>query len=431
MSAENTFRTELILSGLQSFIDNYQGLDFPKGNISEGLKSVRTVYDADIAFILVIDSEVGAFRMISAELREGLEGFEDVLTRKVIARNLFAELVLPDKPVCFTAEQLFENHQAEYEWMNLNGVTSVMLSPILTRAMMKAFVGVCNIGRLFEDFSMLTFSTFMMTNEVRAVTILEKYAQQSNRLALLEDNDIIVNMFGGIEIWTRNGRLDLGNASEKCCLLLIYLVFNKDRFVPARELAEILWPEQLFDNPYNMIKGVAFRLKKLLDPVCEKKIVIAKQGTYALNSELYLLLDTDGFEKVYNSLKNKPLTSREKQTLYKRAISLYKGNLLPNFGDELWLVGKINHFQIMFSRIIKEYLLFLDKSGDVEEFFSVVSKVLNIIYPDGEIYNLILTMLVRQNRMDMARNCYLKIEKLLSPEQKQVFLNMWNKLEIK
>ena len=425
-------RAEIIISELQCFIDNYRGLAFPDENITVGLQSVRSAYDADIAFILEMDPDIRGFRVMSVSLREELEGFSDVLKRSIIARNLFMDIVKPDKSSCFTAEELAKTHPPESDWMELNGVRNVLLSPILNRTMMRAFVGVCNVGRMLGDLYMLKFSTVILTNEIRAVTIMDRYAKESNRSVILEDNDILVNMFGGLEIWTRRGKLELGSAaSSKSCLLLIYLIFNKDRFVPVRELAEVLWPNQLFDNPYNMIKGVVFRLKKLLDPICEKKVVVAQQGTYMFNNDLNLLLDTTHFERTCQHLKRDGLTAGERLKLYRRAITCYKGNLLPYFEDELWLVGKINYYQIMYASTVKEYLLFLDRIGNVEDFFSVVSQVLNILYPDGEIYNLLLTALIRQNRMDIARNCYLKVEKLLTPEQRQVFINVWNKAGFK
>ena len=425
-------RADLIVCEMQRFMDNHHGLYLPHENISEGLKSARNVYEADIAFILEMDTELNVFRIMSAELRDGLEGFGDILTRGPIAKNLFGDIIKFDKPACFSAESLSLTHPKEHEWMMLNGVRNVMLNPLLTRTQMKAFIGVCNIERLHDDQSMLAFSTFMLTNEIRAVTVMDKYTRLSTRSVILEDNDVLVNMFGGFEIWTRLGRLGFDNfVSSKCCLLLVYLIFNRERLVPVRELAEILWPDQLFDNPYNMIKGVAFRFRKLIDPICEKKVVIAQHGTYVLNSELNLLIDTSYFENVYKLIKQSGTTTKDRHQLYRRAIASYKGNLLPNFEDEIWLVGKINYYQIMFSSIIKEYLLFLDQMGLFEEFFMVVSQVLNILYPDGDIYNLIISVLVRQNRMDIARNCYLKVEKRLSSEQRQTFIDLWNKAGFK
>ena len=425
-------RADLLVGEMQRFMDNHHGLYLPHENITEGLQSVRTVYDADIAFILEMDSELSVFRIMSAEFRNGLEGFGDILARGPIARNLFGDVIKYQEQACFSAESLLPQHPKEHEWMMLNGVRNVMLVPILTRTQMQAFIGVCNIDRLYGDYSMLSFSTFMLTNEIRAVTVMDKYTRLSTRAVILEDNDVVVNMFGGFEIWTRQGRLGFDNfVSSKCCLLLVYLIFNRDRLVPVRELAEILWPDQLFDNPYNMIKGVAFRLRKLIDPICEKKVVIAQHGTYMLNNELNMLIDTQYFENICKLIKQSGTTMKDRHKMYKRALASYKGNLLPNFEDEIWLVGKINYYQIMFSSIVKEYLLFLDQMGLFEEFFMVVSQVLSIVYPDGDIYNLIISVLVRQNRMDIARNCYLKVEKRLSAEQRQTFINLWNKAGFK
>ena len=425
-------RAELIVDEMQRFMDNHHGLYLAHENIAEGLQSARNVYAADIAFILEMDTELNVYSIMSAELRNGLEGFGDIITRGPIGKNLFGGVIKEGQPSCFSAEDLSTLYPKEHEWMVLNGVRNIMLNPIMTRTQMNAFIGVCNIERLYGDHSMLSFTTFMLTNEIRAVTVMDKYTRMSSRAVILEDNDVLVNMFGGFEIWTRLGKLGFDNfVSSKCCLLLVYLIFNRSRLVPVRELAEILWPDQLFDNPYNMIKGVAFRLRKLIDPICEKKVVIAQHGTYVLNSELNLMIDTSYFENVYKQIKQPGMTMKDKHQLYKHAIASYKGNLLPNFEDEIWLVGKINYYQIMFSTIVKEYLLFLDQMGLFEEFFMVVSQVLNIVYPDGDIYNLIISVLVRQNRMDIARNCYLKVEKRLSPEQRQVFIDLWNKTGFK
>ena len=421
---EGWARDELVVAELQRFVDNYHGLHLPDENVSEGLQSVRNVYDADISFILMSDPDNNIFRIIFALTREDFEGFGGDLTQKVIAKGLFTEIIKPNFPVCITTEELKGSFPEEHEWMTDNRIQNVLLYPILNRAMMHAFIGVCNARRLFGDISMLSFSTYLLTNETRAITIIDRFAKKSNRYLFLEDNDLIVNMFGGLEVWTKRGKLDLGNvASAKCCLLFIYLIFQKDRFVSVRELAEALWPDQILDNPYNMVKGVVFRLKKLLDPICEKKVFVARQGTYILNSELNLHLDTLEFERLSQLLKQPSHTARERRKLYSYAISCYKGSLLPNFEDEIWLVGKISYYQILYQSIVKEFLLFLGNEGAAEDFFAVVSQVLNIIYSDGEIYSLILSVLLKQNRIDIARNFYSKVEKILTAEQRQVFID--------
>jgi DNA-binding SARP family transcriptional activator len=428
----NICSSVLMQTEFKHYIKSYHGVYFPNENISEGLYSANGIYDADIAFILHMDTELNAFRIIAAEYRSGLEGFDDILAHKLMARNLFRDIVKPAKPICFTAADLAEKHHAEHEWMMQNGVSNVMLYPILTRTQMQAFIGVCNVNRFYGDLSMLALTRMMLSNEIRALTVMDRIADEVNRSAALEDNDVVINMFGGFEIRTVRGKLGYSSfASSKCCLMLIYLVFNRDRTVPVRELAEILWPNQLFDNPYDMVKGVAFRLRKILDPICDKKVVIARQGTYAINDELCLILDTRSFDTICEQLRQMGLSVKDRQMMYQRVIQCYRGNLLPNFEDEIWLIGRIIYYQVKYWGIVKEYLLLLDQIGQFEKFLSVASQAMNIVHPDADIYQLIITSLIRQNRMEMARSFYLKAEKILSPEQKQTFVELWNKLSTK
>jgi DNA-binding SARP family transcriptional activator len=416
----------------ERYIKSYHGVYFPDENISEGLYSANSIYNADIAFILHMDTELNAFRIMAAEYRSGLEGFDDILAHKLMAKNLFCDMVKPSKPLCIAAEDLKEKHTPEHRWMIQNGVSNVMLYPILTRTQMQAFIGVCNVRRFYGDLSMLALTRMMLSNEIRAITVMDRNADEVNRSAALEDNDIVINMFGGFEIRTVRGKLGYSSfASSKCCLMLIYLIFNRDRTVPVRELAEILWPNQLFDNPYDMVKGVAFRLRKILDPICDKKVVIARHGTYAFNDELCLILDTGSFDTICEQLRQMGLSVKDRQMAYQRIIQCYKGNLLPNFEDEIWLIGRIIYYQVKYWGIVKEYLLLLDQIGQFEKFLSVASQAMNIVHPDADIYQLIITSLIRQNRLDMARSFYLKAEKILSPEQRQTFIDLWNKLSVK
>lgn len=85
-------------------------------------RALNSVYDRDIAFILQMDSEICAFRIMAAKYRSELEGFDDILIHKIMARKLFGNIVKPHKPVCFTAPELAANHSAEYEWMMQSGV---------------------------------------------------------------------------------------------------------------------------------------------------------------------------------------------------------------------------------------------------------------------------------------------------------------------
>ena len=426
---EELNKSDLMLSEFRSFSDRHHGLDSPGKNIALALNCVTRVYASDISFLLILDNDVNAFRIIAAEFRDGLEGFGNVLLNKMIGANLFMKLILPGQEYKVTVESLETEFPEEYEWMRSNGVRNFMLSPLRSRTQIIAFVGTCNAERFFSDTTMLRLAQTMLTQEVRGIMVMGNLTLEQNKFSALENDDVVVNMFGGFEIRTCLGSLELSNyAPTKCCLMLVYLLFNSKRTVSVRELAEVLWPDQLFDNPGTMVKGVAFRLRKLLTPICEKSLIIAKQGTYVINDELVIIEDIINFDFACNQLEKSELSAQDRQMFYERAIAIYKGNLLPNFEDEIWLVGQMSHFQIKYWQLVKDYLVFLEESNQYERFFSTASRAMNIVYPDGEIYFMMIRVMLKQGRQDLAKNCYLRVEKLFTPEQKQYFLNTWHKL---
>jgi DNA-binding SARP family transcriptional activator len=406
---------------------NYHGMYAPKLNVEEGLRATREAYDADGAFLLEMDADSGVFGVIEATTIEDITGLESIVVDRRIGKNLFNGLILPGETAIFILNAMKASHHAEYEWMLHNGIEELMVYPVRTRAEFIGFLGVCNPKRFNESLDMLELASVMLIGELRAMLVMGKMTLERTRSKILEDNDVLLNLFGGFEVRTNMGKMMYGDfSSSQCCVMLIYLLINRKRIVPVREIAEILWPDQLFDNPYGMVKGVAFRLRKLLSPICEKPIVIAKQRTYAINEELNIMIDTDNFENTCATLTKKDLSTEEKFTLYRRAINIYKGDLLPNFENEIWLLGQISYFQMKYWNIMKCYLILLDEAGRYEEFFAVVSGAMNAVYADGDVYALIISVLVKQNRLEMARSCYMKAERLLTPEQRREFVSLWH-----
>ena len=424
-------KAELIISEFQSFTDNYYSPSSESNNIAAGLRCVNNVYDSDIAYILILDDSINAGRIIAAEFRDGLEGFAGVLLSNIIAPNLFKGIICPGKEYCFTADVIMHKHPAEYEWMYLNGIENFMLSPFYSRTRLVAFIGTCNAKRLYADTTMLRLARAMLTSDLRGITVMGNLTLKQDRYAVLEDNDLVVNMFGGFEICTHRGALNLSSyAPNKCCVMLIYLLLNRTRTVSMRELAEVLWPDQLFDNPGALVKGVAFRLRKLLATVCDKSIVLGKQGTYELSDELVVISDVNNFDIICNQLQRQGHSKKDKQSLYERAIATYRGNLLPNFEDEIWLTGQMSYYQIKYWDLVKDYLALLEESEQYERFFNIASNAMNIVYQDGDIYFMMIRVMLKQGRLVLAKNYYLRGEKLFSHEQKQLFLRAWNKAKL-
>ncbi|HHT17919.1 MAG TPA: hypothetical protein GXZ77_09480 [Papillibacter sp.] len=188
----------------------------------------------------------------------------------------------------------------------------------------------------------------------------------------------------------------------------------------------VLWPDQLIDNPYNMVKGVAFRVRKILDSICPDKLVIAKSGTYAINDKLTIIMDIESFDRLCDKIHSARISAAEKQYLYEKALSIYRGDMLPNYESEIWLIAWIGYYQIKYLEILKEYLKLLQETEQYSKIFEVVSNVLSIGYADGEIYEVLIETLLKQNKLEMAKSYYMRVEKFLTTEQRRNFISSWN-----
>lgn len=418
---------ELVFEALKSFISTYRNPLLMELNLENGLEIIRESYDADIALILSMDVDTGVLGVIEIVQREDVNGLSKLLTERRIGQNLFREMLLPGEYADFSAIELKEDHPTEYDWMLQNGMDNISLSPIRTRADFVGFFGVINARRMVREPYVLTMATGMLQGEVRAFLISGATINEKHRSLILEDNDVVINMFGGFDIRTNLGRMRyIDFSSSQCCLMLIYLLLHRNRTVSVREIAEILWPDQLFDNPYNMIKSVAFRLRKLLSPISNQNIVVANHGTYAINEALHIIIDVDSFSKICDMLTKPYITEEEKLVLYKNLINVYRGDFLPSFESEIWLLGKINYYQMRYWGALKDYLRLLETTGRFEEFFYVASNAMNATYADSDIYYYIISVLMKQNKLEMARSSYLKVEKMLTAEQRKTFMKLWN-----
>ena len=171
-----------------------------------------------------------------------------------------------------------------------------------------------------------------------------------------------------LDVHTNLGSLSFSDISSvQCSRFLLYLLKNRSRTIPVREIADVLWPDQLIDNPYSMVKGVAFRVRKILDSICPQKLVVAKSGTYAINDKLTLIIDTEEFDLLCDRVHSSKISDVDRQLIYEKLLRVYKGDMLPNYESEIWLMGWIGYYQIKYLDILKEYLTLLKETAAVRQ----------------------------------------------------------------
>lgn len=405
---------------------NYHGIDMPEANIDDCLSASLALYDADRAFILELDEELEACQYMYSKTRINASPGGDA-DDGILFSNLFSGIIKRGAPFMFSTEDLKQTHPAEFKWLSDHSIDNMMAVPFTTRTELVAFFGVYNVRQFWNKTSFLSLSTKALSNEIRALRMMQLISAAKHSSPELTDDDVVIKLFGGFEINTNIGSVDFTDLSSvQCGRFLLYLLKNRNRTIPIREIAEVLWPDQLIDNPYNMVKGVAFRVRKILDSICVHKLVVAKSGTYAINDKLTIIQDTDSFDKLCDRVHSLKLTGIEKQQIYDKALRIYKGDLLPNYESEIWLLGWVGYYQIKYLEILKEYLALLQETAQYGKIFEVVSNVQSIGFNDGEIYEVLIDALVKQNKFELAKSYYTRVEKLLSPERRRHFLDFWN-----
>jgi len=236
-------------------------------------------------------------------------------------------------------------------------------------------------------------------------------------------------MFGGFEIQTPNGILQDGSfRSPQVCALIAFLLLNQKRILSIYEISEAIWPNQIIDNPYNQIKNVVFRARKALEGVCDKSLIEANEGTYAINSKLDIWLDIEEFERLCKKASNEELPDEQRINLYQQAFKLYRGGMLPFLEADLWLLTRINYYQILYTNMVNEYLNLLTENNRYTEAFAIASTAIGIEPTNFEAYNILIQSLVRNNHYDLARKYYQKISRRMAKNQREQFCLFWKDL---
>ena len=89
---------------------------------------------------------------------------------------------------------------------------------------------------------MLAFVTLSMINEKKLMDSL-RFTIQPEKIT--KDTDILVNLFGDLEIYTSRGVLKEADIkSQKILRMFAFLLLNRKGSVSPWEMAEALWPEE-------------------------------------------------------------------------------------------------------------------------------------------------------------------------------------------
>lgn len=418
---------ERSVNRLEKLYNSDMGLE---GNIYQILDLVLYAYGGDRAFIYELDEELGCTVDLYERCRKGFMPYNDKYkSLDIITIN---NLMFKVKEYGFYSAVTEEMPESIIRDRMVDGlVVRNMGTQFPLRSGINCFLSIDNPRRFWGKSTFLKYAAFLLANEVH-INKIQGYLDASyllNKTINTETNRIKIYMFGGFEIQTSKGILQEGSfRSPQVCVLISFLLMNRRRMLSIYEISNALWPGQVLDNPYNQIKNVVFRARKALEGVCEKPLIEAGGGTYFINREVDVWVDTEEFERLCRKASREDIPTEQRLSLYDQAFLLYRGSMLPFMEPELWLLTTINYYQILYTQMTNEYVKLLSKTGEFTRAFAVASETLNIEPSNYEIYSILLESLIENNHEELARKYYQQIYVHLSKKQNEHFRQIWKRL---
>ena len=233
------------------------------------------------------------------------------------------------------------------------------------------------------------------------------------------DQKIEITLFNHFEI-KMDGEPILTSLSNtrKTKLFLSYLLLYKQKAISHRELFELLWSGEDYSNPGTALRTLLYRYRALVDKMEIEPLrnsIISRRGAYQWNQELDVSIDIFDFDDYSKIGLNQSMSVPKRKQCLQRAIDLYTGPLLPDSGEEHWVVPKAVYYRDLYVQDVLAYISLLKEEGAYEEIGALCRKALALAGPSDMIS---LEEEVALARGKMGEELKLRYESTLSSQVK-------------
>lgn len=212
-------------------------------------------------------------------------------------------------------------------------------------------------------------------------------------------NKVYINFFGQLSIRTAFGAITENKInSNQMKKLIAYLVLNRKSLISVDILTAILWP-QGNEAPYTSLRGLVFRLRKVLQDVFPNNdFIIAKNGSYIINPIFDLVVDAE------------QLAVFSKYTITSAAAKVFLDHACYPFIEalsaDIWGLPVCTFYN---TRLITYLCTAVDKmieEKDYDDAIKYASKGLLIDHLSEDLHILIIDALTKKGCRKLALNHY-------------------------
>lgn len=329
------------------------------------LKATTKFYDGDWCGTIEGDLDMEAWapvlwynRKTNGMTPTRFKDMEDTLflERWVDAIYNAEPIIIPDTSV------YKETNPEEYEIYKRLNAQSILAVPFWKNPV--GFLIVRNPKRFADRSSFLQALAYVVFSSSTEKKLIERSQKAFSPEQIHNDKDVIINIFGDLEIFTSKGTITEEELnSPKISRYLVYLLLHRDRPAAPRLICDEVWPTEETDNPSSKIKNLTFRLQTEFAIISDYRLVVSTPQGYQLNPELHIITDVDMFEEAWMQAQA-AVTLETKIELLKRAIELYRGSVFSSASSEHWLMPHELAYKYKCLGIYGELMKVLFESGN-------------------------------------------------------------------
>jgi len=187
----------------------------------------------------------------------------------------------------------------------------------------------------------------------------------------LEPNELIIRLFGELEISNAQGSLNEKKAKPQALTwpTLKYILVNSNRDVEQHELLALEYPGKTVTARDGAMRTRLRRVRDILRPLGLESthgLILFSEGKYRVNPDYTLLSDEDAFNLIMRRLGRLEVGDSEGLSLCAEALEICRGVYLGYTRDAGWLRAYQEHYRREFCRLgeqILERMRALDDDG--------------------------------------------------------------------
>lgn len=299
-------------------------------------------------------------------------------------------------------ETIREDRPKEYALFKKYETEAMLAVPYCKRE--KGFIILKNPKRYINRIELLKMLSYVLVSEINEQKLLDRIKVSKLSQTIEADTEVVIHLFGGLEIMTSKGRLTEEEIkSPMCCKLLVLLLMNQHRGMTSRELSANLWPDNDSESSSGNLRVLLYRFRKVFHLISDQDLIITTANGYRINTQLQLCTDYGEFEAICETVKQIKV-QKQKRELLEKAVHLYRGNLFPTGSAEHWQMGYTSKYHWQYIEVANQLLELLYQERDYETVHDYASLLLRVEPNNPRFIFWLIRSLRKHGAMELAKS---------------------------